>query len=238
MDQMTDALSAYAAHRDELFDTVVRRLEADEAVRAAWLSGAHGRGEDDEWSDFDFCVAVLDEALDGIIANPMPLFELAGQVLLTQADFPSDTIPGGRFWLVVYPGPVHIDWNVGPLSRAARPAASLVLFEKDHIPVAGDPQPVDGDEARGMAQKALEFFWAMAPIAIKYAGRGWTRRAVQQEALLAGAFEQLCGLARGHVLRSQDEYDQNRLPDAAMLAAVPALGREIGPAAMVDAICG
>ncbi|MEX0784342.1 MAG: hypothetical protein WD557_17005 [Dehalococcoidia bacterium] len=220
-------LLEYSAARDRMFAALVERLEADERGVAAWLSGAHGRGEDDEWSDFDFCLAVRDGEMEAIRSDPMPLFALAGEVLLVQANFPSDTIPDGRFWLVVYPGPVHIDWNVGPASAAVRPRASRLLFEKQPIPIAANPPALPAEEAREHARKALEFFWAMAPIAVKYAGRGWTRRAVQQESLLSQAREQLWRLAHGRTLRSQDAFDQNRPPEPELLADWPQFGHAI-----------
>jgi predicted nucleotidyltransferase len=238
MGDISDALKAYSLKREETFARVVDKLLADERIRAAWLSGAHGRGEDDEWSDFDLCLAIRDDYFEPIRADPTPLISLAGEVLLVQANFASDSIPGGHFWLVMYPGPMHIDWNVGPISLATRPRASKLLFEKEPVPVAADPSPMRGDEARDLAQKALELFWAMAPIAVKYAGRGWTRRAIHQEALLSSAFERLWRLAHGLVLRTQDEYSQNRPPDAAMRAAAPAFGPQIDPAAALDAILG
>ncbi|MEX1104497.1 MAG: hypothetical protein WED87_09615, partial [Dehalococcoidia bacterium] len=68
---------------------------------------------------------------------------------------------------------------------------------------------------------------AMAPIAVKYAGRGWTRRAVQQEGLLSQAREQLWRLAHGRTLRSQDAFDQNRPPEPELLADWPRFGPAI-----------
>jgi hypothetical protein len=146
---------------------------------------------------------------------------MVGEVLLVQANFPSDSMPEGRFWLVLYPGPVHIDWNIGPASAAVRPRASRLIFEHRPIPFAPGPAPLTAEEARAPAQKALEFFWAMAPIAVKYAGRGWTRSAVQQEGLLAGAFQRLWRLVHGRLLRSQDAYDQNRPPEPELLGTQP-----------------
>ncbi len=230
------SLSAYAVARDRAFLALVANLAADDRFSGAWLSGAHGRGEDDEWSDFDLHLAVHDDVLEELVAEPRPLFELAGEVLLVQANFPSDSMPDGRFWLVMYPGPVHIDWNIGPASAAVRPLNSTLLFERIPIPVAAEPSALATGEVRDVAQKALEFFWAMAPIAVKYAGRGWTRRAVQQEALLAAAFDRLWRTTHHRPLRSQDAYDQNRPPDVAMLAAMPTLDATIDASAVLRAV--
>jgi hypothetical protein len=237
---MPTSLAACARDRDAMFARLVPLLEADPRTVAAWLSGAHGRGEDDEWSDFDFHLAVRDEALTAILEDPMPLFELAGEVLLAQADFPSDSMPEGRFWLVIYPGPMHIDWNIGPASVAARPVASRLLFEKQPVHYAEDPPSLTLSEVAAEAQRTLEFFWAMAPIAVKYAGRGWTSQAVQQVALLNRAYMRLWRLANDSPVRGRDPYDQNRPPEPEMLASIPSFARTIDPnecLSVIDDFC-
>jgi hypothetical protein len=231
-------LQLYGRSRDRFFQDLTARLLGDSRVQAAWLSGAHGRDEDDEWSDFDLHVAVADESCPSLLADPGELFELAGEVILVQANFPSDSMPDGRFWLVVYPGPFHVDWNIGPISAARRPRASRPLFERRLVPPAEDPSPLPAEQARQSAQQALEFFWAMLPIAVKYAGRGWTRRAVQQEALLSAAWQRLWRVANGERLRSQDKYDQNRPPSFEMLAATPAFGSTIDGPALIEVLEG
>jgi len=236
--QEESLLETYGRARDGWFDGLVTRLRADSRVLAAWLSGAHGRDEDDEWSDFDLHVAVTDNACQALLADPRGLFELAGEPLLVQANFPSESMPEGRFWLAVYSGPYEVDWNIGPISAAQRPQASRVLFEHLPVPVADGPSPLTSDEARQAAQQALDFFWAMLPIAIKYAGRGWTRRAVQQEGLLSGAWQRLWGIANRALLRSQDAYDQNRRPLPELLSATPAFGPVIDGEATLHVLEG
>jgi hypothetical protein len=238
---MPSPLATYARARDAMFDALMDRLEADPRTVAAWLSGSHGRGEDDEWSDFDFHLAVAEDVMPAILEDPMPWFELAGEVLLVQANFPSDSMPEGRFWLVIYPGPIHIDWNIGPAPAAARPVASRLLFAKRPIPFAADPPPLTAEVIRDEAQRTLEFFWAMAPIAVKYAGRGWTTQAVQQVALLRRAYIRLWSLTHGNPPRGPDASDQNRPPEAEMLASLPAFARTIDPLEclrVIDDFCG
>ena len=181
----TASLLAYARKRDRFFAQLIDRLRGDDRVVAAWLSGPHGRDEEDEWSDYDLHVAVNDGVLPDILNSPERLLKLAGKVLLVQANFPSDSMPGGRFWLVVYEGPVEIDWNIGPASLAARPGASRLLFERTVVPYAAGSPLQPADELVREAQGAVEFFWAMTPIAIKYAGRGWIGKAVQLTGLLS-----------------------------------------------------
>lgn len=236
MPENVTSLAAHERARDEWFARLLRRLEADSRIRAAWLSGSHGRDEEDAWSDFDLHVAVSDESLPEMLANPAALFSLGGDVLLTQANFPSDSMPEGRFWLVIYPGPMHVDWNIGPASAAARPRASRLLFERECVPFAVDPPPMDPEEVRVQAQRTLEFFWAMAPIAVKYAGRGWTEQAVKQIGLLSHAFVPLWRWAQGPPFTGDDRYDQNHVPEPALRAAWPVLDAQIDAISTIEAI--
>jgi hypothetical protein len=222
--------------REALVARLVAAFGADERVRAAWLSGADGRGEADGWSDLDLAVAVADERYEEIVAAPEQLFALGGEVLLVQANFPSDSIPGGRFWLVVYEGSPHIDWNVGKISQAVRPEASLVVFERDVVPVAQAPEPPGEVELREMAQKALEFFWAMAPIALKYAARGHTRRAVEQARLLEGGYTRLWRAVNNPRRLAKEEYDQNRRLEQELEVTMPRFGVTIDPMEAVRVI--
>jgi hypothetical protein len=226
---MPVSLADLARARDAMFEALIATLVADTRTVAAWLSGSHGRGEDDEWSDFDFHLAVDDDAMPAVLADPMSWFAMAGEVLLVQANFPSDSMPEGRFWLVIYAGPFQIDWNTGPASAAARPAASRLLFEKQPVPIAADPPPLAAEAVRDEAQRTLEFFWAMAPIAVKYAGRGWSSQAVQQVALLRRAYMRLWRLVDSPPVRGPDAYDQNRPPEPELLASIPDFAGTIDP---------
>jgi predicted nucleotidyltransferase len=232
---VAEELREYGARRDEAFARLVAALRADPRVAAVWLSGAHGRGEDDEWSDFDLHVATADESFESILANREEIFRLAGPPLLVQAGFPSDSMPGGRFWLVAYTGPFHVDWNIGPVSQAARPRASRLLFETTAIPFAPEPDFLPEEEARDRLQKALEFFWAMAPIAVKYAARGWTHRAALQIELLQRGHEVLWAGAHGG-LHADDAYHQNRAPEPAYAASLPRVGAVIDPVGALGVI--
>lgn len=221
-------LDDYAAARDSFFSRLVERLAADERIDAAWLTGAHGRDEEDGWSDFDLQVAVRDADLEPSLSSPESLFALGGSPLLVQAGFPSDSIQAGKFWLVLYPGPFAVDWNIGPSSLAERAEASKLLSETSSVPVSAPGSPLSPEELTETAQAALEFFWAMAPIAIKYAGRGWTSRAVMQVDLLSRAYEALWR-ATHTVPRAKEEIHQNRAMEPALGELLPRLGTNINP---------
>ena len=185
------SLGELATTRDRLLAQVAGKLRADQRVVAAWLLGSFGRGEADEWSDLDLQVAVSDEALDGILRYPLQLLGLPASPILVQAGWPSTSFQGGRFWLAIYDGPVEVDWSIGPLSRAVRETASEVLFERVPVPVADPPRAPSEEDVRRQVARDLEFFWAMAPIALKYAGRGHTRNVVNMAGLMAPAYHRL-----------------------------------------------
>jgi predicted nucleotidyltransferase len=223
---MQSALTELGARRDALLARLIERFEQDERVGSAWLSGSFGRGEADEWSDLDLHVAIQDADFDAVIANKDDLFAWGGQPLLIQAGFPSESMPGGRFWLVMYEGCVEVDWNIGPVSVAARPAASHIVFERQPVPVALDRHAASPGELREKLQSTVEFFWAMAPIAVKYAGRGHTRLGVIQCELLERAYQRLWELPNAPASLG-DEFHQNRRPPDQADAAMPRFGPAI-----------
>jgi hypothetical protein len=101
---------------------------------------------------------------------------------------PSDnlTLGGALYLLVYFAGGVMVDWNFGPAGKAEKPAGHRILFERRAFPVARSPGLAAGDR-RYHLQKWTTFFWAMAPIAVKYAARGATRHGARQTDLLARA---------------------------------------------------
>lgn len=232
----TSTLEQFGRHRDELCALLVDRLTADTRFVGAWLSGSFGRGEADDWSDLDLQVAVTDEALESMLDDPKSIFSLGGDVLLVQAGWPSDSFPGGRFWLVVYDGPVEVDWNIGPASTAVRPHASQLLFERTPLAMAPDLVPLDPDLLRRLAQGALEFFWAMAPIACKYAGRGHTRLAAGQVGLLQDGYRRLWLAVNDPAQLVPERIHQNRRLPLALDLAMPRLPVEITPTAALTTI--
>ncbi|MBN9392513.1 MAG: nucleotidyltransferase domain-containing protein [Chloroflexi bacterium] len=233
----TRTLETLGQNRDALLKRLTELLRADSRVEAVWLSGSFGRGENDEWSDLDLHVAVKDESFRGIIENPNEFFEYAGKPLLVQwVDGESYSMPGGRFWLVMYPNTVEVDWNIGPVSQAVYPAASQMLFDRVGLRVAPEPAPASLEERQNAANHSTKFFWAMAPIAVKYAGRGHTRLAVLQMGLLEDAFTRFWyALNRPEYLKAE-KYHQNRKLEPELDAVLPRLGAVITPASVLAVI--
>lgn len=64
-----DAIAPLPDGYADLLDRVVATLEADERVRALWLSGSLGRGVADAGSDLDLVVTVEDQAHDAFVGD-------------------------------------------------------------------------------------------------------------------------------------------------------------------------
>lgn len=182
---------------------IVEQLEADARVAAAWLAGSIGRGEDDAWSDLDLHVAVYDQDLPAFWSDIHMLYEGIGRTVLIQEEMASNAQAGGHFQLVIFDGPLEVDWNVGPLSLARRTPWHELLLMRDDVPVAVPPK-LSLEEVRAHCQERLVFLWAMAPIAVEYIARGETSRAVGQIDLVRTAFIALwrlvetgCGTVNG-----------------------------------------
>ncbi|MGH2562494.1 MAG: aminoglycoside 6-adenylyltransferase [Thermomicrobiales bacterium] len=234
------SLQRYAHERDALLARIVQALEGDARVRAAWLSGSFGRGEADEWSDFDLHIAVQDEHFSAFLEERPTLYPRVGAPVLVQPEkIPSNSMPGGHFQLVLYTGPVEVDWNIGPTSQARRPAATTLLFERVAIPIL-TPPPLTPSERQAQANHWLSFFWAMAPIAVKYAGRGESRQAASQIDLLTTAFIALWRLVEQPNGPHPWQPTTNRPLDPDLNARVPILGWTIDPAEalrVIRALC-
>jgi predicted nucleotidyltransferase len=170
-----------------LLERITTALRRDARVAAAWLTGSFGRGEADVWSDFDLHVAVYDAHFPAFLDDIERVYRCVGRPILIQGHIESNAQAGGRFQLVLYQGPIEVDWNVGPLSMAWRPRTSLVLFNTVEVPIFQAPL-LAAEERRAILQERVIFFWAMAPIGIKYVARGATARAVGMIGLLSGAW--------------------------------------------------
>ena len=234
-------LEAYGRGRDALLARIRALLQADPRVDAAWLSGSFGRGEADAWSDLDLHVAVRDAELDAFLAERPALYARVGRPVLVQHEFAqSNSLPGARFQLVWFEGPYEVDWSIGPTGTARRAPASLLLFERVPMPPLELPA-LTTEEWRERLERRLEFFWAMAPIAVKYAGRGDVSPTIRQIDLLSTALIQLWRL-----LREPDGPDPwqpnltNRPLEDELDARLPRLGGTADPAEnlrVIRALC-
>jgi predicted nucleotidyltransferase len=235
-------LAQLAEERDRLLARVTQVLVADERITAAWLSGSYGRGETDEWSDLDLHVAVADEHLQTVLDEHQTLFAKVGRPLLSWGwGMRSFSMPNGQFWLVQYaPYMLEIDWSIGPTGGTTKPEASYVLFDRVGIATTPPQLPVDDETRRTEANKQLALFWAMAPIGIKFAGRGYTRKAVTQVTMLQEAYSILWRALWRPELLQKDTHHQNRPMEAELDARMPRHAPIIDPGgalAVILAFC-
>lgn len=226
-------LQRYASDRDALFARLMVELEGDERVAAAWLSGSFGRGEEDVWSDFDLHIAVHDASYQNYLDERPALHARVGRPILVQPEMPSNAVNGGRFQLVVYAGCYEIDWNIGPLSLAVRHVASRVLFERVAIPVLSPPA-LTQEQRTARAEHWLAFFWALAPIAVKFAARGETRRAASQNDLLTTAYIALWRLVTYPDAPDPWQPSTNAMLEDELDALIPRASARIDPLAALE----
>jgi predicted nucleotidyltransferase len=222
--------------RDELLTRIITALSADRRVAAVWLAGSFGRDEQDAWSDLDLHVAVFDEDLAAFWADRHVLFERVGRPVLIQPEIPSNAPAGGHFQLVIFDGPLEVDWNVGPFSLARRAPAHVLLMGGEGVPLAVAPSLSDA-ERRDIARERVIFLWAMAPIAVKYIARGHTSRALGIVGLVREAFMAVWRLVyTGH--GSVNSLNQPLEPELARI--LPRFESQIDPAeclAVLLALC-
>ena len=119
-DQAQPLLAAYTRQRDDLLARIVGVLDADMRVRSAWLSGSFGRGEADAWSDLDLHVAIDDDKLVDVWVARHDLYAQVGRPVLVQPEMKSNAQPGAHFQLVVFDGPLEVDWNIAQPGQATR----------------------------------------------------------------------------------------------------------------------
>jgi GAF domain-containing protein len=218
------SVAELGAVRDSVLRRITDHLRADARVQGAWLSGSFGRGKEDEWSDLDLHVAVEDEHLAEFLADRPARYAAVADPVLVQDEMPSNSQEGAVYQLVWSAGGVHVDWNVGPASRAAKPLAHRLLFERRPFEVVSLPAP--GEQARKReARQQLTFFWAMAPIAIKLVARRESAAAAGMLGLLTDALIRLRQLTNRALDQRMPRLPANITPPV-LCETIAALCRE------------
>jgi hypothetical protein len=168
----TDA--ANRTDRDQLLSSLIRKLDADDRVRAVWLAGSLGRGNADDLSDIDIWIAVADDLMGKVAADPEAWVQSHSDAVMSFS-IPQNGPPGGAyvFSLVRCPhGLQQVDWYWTPATEAERPNKTMVVFEREPVPVTAPPLRLDDHEVQD-----LKVFWCreslgMAHIATKGIRRG------------------------------------------------------------------
>lgn len=233
-----ESVKAQGAARDALLQRILDVLKADPRIQGAWLSGSFGRGDDeaDEWSDLDLHVAIEDDSLAAFLDQRLRFYESIAKPILIQSEFTQNPhLEGGVFQLVYFDGGIEVDWTFGPASMAKKVVGHRLLLEKRPFPVI-DPPSLSPTQRLEKIQWRTTFFWAMAPIAIKYGARGATRQAASQTDLLTRALICLHRLLASKTVPDPWVTVLNRPLEAEIDAHLPRLGAEITPAAALDVI--
>ena len=127
----------HVSEREALLERATVLLRDDTRIIAASLHGSVGRGTQDEWSDIDLWIVVADEQMEVVREERSVFVSALGAPLLT-VEAPQNAPPGGAYLLAMYPGaygPQILDCTWQPQSSARRPADSILLFDRIHIPV-------------------------------------------------------------------------------------------------------
>lgn len=232
----TPTSNTLQGRRDDLLDHLEDLLQGDDRVRAVWLGGSFGRGTADAWSDLDLYSAIRDEDFSSWLAEHEGLYREVGTPVLVGPQTAPFASLEGVSQSILFAGPVAVDWEVYPLSIALRHPDTLVLFEKTAVPVQSLPIP-DRQELEARIEQDLGFFWAMVPIALKYAGRGQTHRAVSQIDLLSETYVRLWRLVHDPVrLGAGGAHWLHPVADAALVSRLPRLSRVIDGRNALDVI--
>ncbi len=134
------ALAALPAGYGPLFDRAAAVFEADERVRAMWLTGALARGQADAGSDLDLAVAVADDGFDGFAAS-WPDWLAAITPVLT-----ARPLAAGSFHALT-PSCERLDVIAEPVGKLPATVLTrrLVVFDRDGlnllVPAPADPPP-------------------------------------------------------------------------------------------------
>jgi hypothetical protein len=124
-----DAISPLPAGYRELFERVLRAVQADDRIRAMWLSGSLGRGVADAGSDLDVVLAIRPDAFEDFSATWRDWLARATPVVLAR-ELPR--LPGS--WYSLTPDCLRLDVVIQP-AGAVIPAAlrtRLLVLDKDN----------------------------------------------------------------------------------------------------------
>ncbi len=223
-------LDAYCAERETLLQRIQELAERDDRIRACWLFGSLGRGEEDDLSDLDVWMVVADAHLPAIKAERQDYVRQVGTPLVL-LEAPQNAPRGGAYLMAIYDapsGPHQVDWYWQAESAARIPQQTRLLLDRAGLPPSETPTRFTDMESapeRTPLEAAVQsvcFFWVMILITAKYAARSPYEARMN---LLAYAYDALQGARRFAGLPPAPEAES--LPPHPEPAAKLALLREL-----------
>lgn len=171
-------LQIHTAEREVLLQRLIKQLETDKRVVAAWLYGSFGRNEVDVFSDIDIRVIVADADAQTMNAQRREYATRIGVPLLVQ-EAPHNAPVGGAFLLVMYEGsvgPIEVDWTWQPQAQARIPPDAKVLFNRVGLAFEENALRPTGPALADALTEQSVFFWMMVQVAAKKIARqqAWT----------------------------------------------------------------
>lgn len=140
-----DALRPLPAGYRKLFDRVLRAAEADDRIRAMWLSGSLGRGVADAGSDLDVVLAVRADAFDEFAVTWRDWLGRVTPVVLARA---LPRAPGS--WYSLTPDCLRLDVVTEPVGKAfAALSTRLLVLDKDGTADRQLTEPAADDRRSG-----------------------------------------------------------------------------------------
>jgi hypothetical protein len=169
----------YASNRDKLLEHITRVLKEEDRFVAAWLTGSFGRGDADSVSDLDLTVVVEDTFAENLCFRPhqvgasttperYALFSQFGQPHIIHENH-HNAPENGSFTFVLYQETaLAVDWVLRPNINVARPALSVLLFDKVGIAIEPPSAAENLPQRIELAAEQSAFFWMMVTVTIKY----------------------------------------------------------------------
>jgi aromatic ring-cleaving dioxygenase len=163
---MADALDALSAGHRALFERAREVCDADERVRALWLSGSVARGDADAASDVDLIVAVRDDAVDDFALGWRAWLARITPTVIAR---PLPFLPGSFY--SVTPGRERLDVVVEPVGKLGATffRTRRLVFDRDdlHARIPA-PAPAQGPSGERIAFLIEEFFrdYGMADVVV------------------------------------------------------------------------
>ncbi|MCW3054855.1 MAG: hypothetical protein JWN14_4025 [Chthonomonadales bacterium] len=173
------ALREHGEDRDLLLASLTVALQKDPRVRAAWLWGSFGRGEEDDLSDLDPWIIVADEFVGEMGGGLKHYAEQTGN-FITGGEAPHNGPPGGGFFSSLHAGRhglLHLDCYWQPQSAVSTIPERAVLFDRLSEPMTPPTSPPLPPETSALTedQERIEdgigFAWLMFSIAAKTLAR-------------------------------------------------------------------